>query len=115
MSEDRSPEHTITMTEGADDMIKAFVARVQETAAARPYCKDYEELAKFQKVVIDQTWSLLRTLTSLITSNPHDGDIRISPDGKNAMFFTYPKSGYSGGLILHENEDPTKASFSIHT
>ena len=110
-------DFTATFTPGAQDVLRACLLRVEETMRYSQTPESYEDLAQRQKVVIDQMWSLLRALGyTLLLSNDHDGDIRITKDGEHSLFWSFAKSGYHGGVIFHESsKGPEHGTWSTHT
>lgn len=115
-----SEQRTVTLHEGAVDVLKDMLAHVQTTAQEQiNSATTYEELARNQREVIEQQWSLLTTLVSRLTggANNYDGDLHIFPDSAPlSLFWRHEKSGYHGGLIFHQPYNGQKVGrWSVHT
>jgi hypothetical protein len=116
-----SKEFTVTFLGGvADVMTEAskMIHEAKQWAAGFQWAEDTgftaESQAKFsdewrnryqkmQDRVDEMELSWLRSLVHLIqlASNSYDGDLRLSWDSPDSLFFHHPKSGYHGGLIFH--------------
>lgn len=111
MADKTSPEYTVTLHAGAMDTITDCVRKLEEVAReAESDPKDYEDLARRREKVLEETFSFLRGLHSVLLSNDHDGNVHLFRDSDRSFFFRYD-SGYHGGLIHHTSSH----RWSIHT
>jgi hypothetical protein len=112
MSDDRSPEYTITFHEGTYDVLKACLAKISEMAANQKAPDTYEDLATNHREMSELQGNLLGKLVSLLRGGDYDGPLHIAPNSAPlSLFFRYEKSGYSGAMIFHADS----GNWSIHT
>jgi hypothetical protein len=105
-----SPQYTITMHEGAYDVLKACLAKVEDTTDINA-ADSYETLANAQRKALALQANLLRNLVRLLQSTDYDGDLSLAVDGPMSLFFRHQKSGYHGAMIFH----PNSGEWQIHT
>jgi hypothetical protein len=112
MSDDRSPEYTITIHEGTYDVLEACLIKVYEVGQSLPTPDTYEDLARNQRQMSELKSNLLSNLIRLLRGRDYDGPLHLSPDtAPLRLFFRYEKSGYCGAMIFHADS----GNWSIHT
>jgi hypothetical protein len=97
-------EYTVTMGSGASGVVRACVEHVTRTIAETDrHATTYAELVDAQRVALDEALSLLQSLSALLTSTRHDGDVTLRPDDSpESIAFRRARSGYSGAMIRHD-------------
>ena len=114
MNEERSKEFAVFFGTGVADVIRKAQRMVDEAKAwaqiawaddlevdinnANQWREKYTEV---QLWVREMEVSFYRCLLHLITLASQTGELKLSWDSENSLFFLEPSSGYHGGFIYH--------------
>lgn len=124
-----SQQYTRLATEPGDAIVRwtesgrdTYTEAVQMIGDALLYAQNADtenELNDRRREAAAMEQSFFYALTRLITnSQTHDGPLIITRDGPGSLYWSYPKSGYHGGLIFHASRDVGTVKlgrWSIHT
>lgn len=115
MNEYGSPQHTVTMGRGVDDVLRACISRLHRSVRDTESATDVQDLTARQRQVIEQMWSFTASLVQqLLLSTPVDANVTLHPDGPESLFFRFD-SGYHGAMVLHAGDTSARARWSVHT
>jgi len=111
-----SPQHTVTFGAGVADVLQACLTRLQDTVADEAHAETYDDLEKIRSDARAQTASFLSAFVgSLLLLGKHRGNIHLAVFGPESLSF-HCADGYHGAMVLHTSEqNPRKASWSVHT